>query len=153
MGRKGKETTEEERKIVMRLHNQCKSLREIADVIGRPRSTIQSIIDRHCLTNTVKNMPRSGRPGKVKGRRERLLVRIVTRTPRISAVKMAEEMARNGESISASTARRVCKQNGYNGRVARKKFFVSERNRKKRLQFAKTYVNKDPAFWESYILR
>lgn len=151
MGRKGKETTVEERKIVMHLHNQCKSLQSIADTIGRPRSTVQSIIHRYCQRNTVQNMPRSGRPRLVTGKRERLLMRIIKKNSRTSAHRLAEEMANNGQSISASTARRVSKQNGYNGCVARKKFFVSETNRKKRLSFAKQYVNKDPAFWNKVI--
>ena len=107
MGRKGKETTVEERKIAMRLYNQCKSLREVGDIIGRPHSTVQSSIDQHWHTNTVHKMPQSGRPRKVMGHRERLLLRIVKENPRTSAPKMAEAMAHNGESVSASTVRRV----------------------------------------------
>ena len=52
-------------------------------------------------------MPQSGRPRKVMGHRERLLLRIVKENPRTSAPKMAEAMAHNGESVSTSTVRRV----------------------------------------------
>ena len=46
MGLKGRETTVEERESIISLHNQCKSLNENSEVIGRPRATIQLIIDR-----------------------------------------------------------------------------------------------------------
>ena len=62
MGRKAAETTENDRKIIIGLHNQCKSLAEIALIVNRPRSTIQSIIDRFGLRKTVQNKQRSGRP-------------------------------------------------------------------------------------------
>ena len=62
MGRKGSETTEDERKIIIRLHNQCKSLAEIARIVNRARSTIQSIIDRFGVRKTIQNKRRSGRP-------------------------------------------------------------------------------------------
>lgn len=60
MGRKAKETSEEERKIIINLHNQCKSLCEIAKFVNRPRSTVQTVIDRFSITKTLKNKPRGG---------------------------------------------------------------------------------------------
>lgn len=56
-----------------------------------------------------------------------------------------------GKSVSAETVRRVLRNNGYNGRVARKKPLISEINRQKRLQFVKDYENKDEEFWKNVI--
>ena len=39
----------------------------------------------------------------------------------------------------------------YHGRVARKKYFVSEANRKKRLEFAKQHINKPMQYWNRII--
>lgn len=59
------ETTIEKRKIIINLHNQCKSLSEMSRVITRHRSTIQSMIDRYGLRKKLQNNPRSGRPRKI----------------------------------------------------------------------------------------
>lgn len=47
--------------------------------------------------------------------------------------------------------RNVIKKVGYNGRAAHKKPFISCRNRKKRLEFAKKHVTKPLSFWESVL--
>jgi len=46
MGRKGKETTEAEITVIIRLHNQCKSLTRVSKIVGRLKAIIQHIIDR-----------------------------------------------------------------------------------------------------------
>lgn len=62
MGRKQKETTEEERKIIINLRNEGKSLRKIGESVNRPYSTIKSIVDRYSSSNNFKNEERLGRP-------------------------------------------------------------------------------------------
>jgi len=42
-GGKDRKTNKEERKIIVKLRNQCKSLREIAQLVDKPQSTIQLI--------------------------------------------------------------------------------------------------------------
>lgn len=151
MGSKGSETTEEERKIIIRLHNQCKSLAQISTIVGRARSTIQSIIDRFCTRRTVKNAPRSGRPHVLSKTDERFIVRLIKKDPKISAPTIAATMEERGVHVSISTLRNILRKNGYHGRVIRKKFFVNKTNREKRLQFAKKYINKDNDFWNKVI--
>jgi len=56
MSRKSRETSEEEQKIIIKLHNQCKSFQEVAQLMDRPWSTIQSIIDRFCERKTMQNI-------------------------------------------------------------------------------------------------
>jgi len=55
MSHKGKEINEEERKIIIKLH---KSIREIAQLVDKPRLTIQSIIDRFCKEKKKKTSER-----------------------------------------------------------------------------------------------
>lgn len=50
MVRKGKETTVEERKIIVNLRKQNKTIKEISEIVKRPKSTITSIISRHIGT-------------------------------------------------------------------------------------------------------
>jgi len=43
------------------------------------------------------------------------------------------------------------RRNGYNGRVPRRKPFISETNRRKRIDFAKNHLNKDILFWKKVL--
>ncbi|CAK9827588.1 Transposable element Tcb1 transposase [Anthophora retusa] len=152
MGRKRCETTEEERKIIIRLHNQCKSLSEISSIVNRARSTVQSIIDRFGERKTVSNKRRSGRPRKINEYDRRLIIRKVKQNPRITAKQIATELKNNnGIDVSASTVRDYLRSSEYHGRVARKKYFVNETNRKKRLEFAKQHINTPIEYWNRVI--
>jgi len=51
----------------------------------------------------------------------------------------------------AITVRNVCHKNGYHGRVVRKKFWINETNRKKRLEFAKQHLNKSQEYWNTVL--
>jgi len=152
MGRKGSKTTEEERKIIIRLHNQCKSLAQISKIVGRARSTIQFIIDRFCSQKTVKNAPRSSRPHILPKIDERFIVRLIKKDPKILAPTIVTTIEKRGVHVSISTVRNMLRKNGYHGQVIRKKFWVThnDTNRKKRLQFAKKYV-KDSDFWNKVV--
>lgn len=104
MGRKGTEVTEEEKRIIINLHNQCKSLSEIAVSVSRPRSTVQGVINRYSERKTTKNKPRSGRPRKITEEDRRYIVREILKNPKKSAPKLAEEVERTmGKTISASS--------------------------------------------------
>lgn len=151
MGRKGSETTLTERKLILRLHNECRSSYEISKLVGRPRSTIQSIIDRFSITKTIRNQPRTGRPHKLTDADMRFIVREVKKKPTISAPKLAGELESRGKKVCANTIRNTIKKYGYHGRVARKKFWVSEQNRKKRLEFAQEHRFQGEDFWNKVI--
>ncbi|GFW63668.1 transposable element Tcb1 transposase [Trichonephila clavipes] len=56
-----------------------------------------------------------------------------------------------GRSVSDETERNVITHAGYIKRVARKKLFISLRNQKKRLEFAKTHQLKTDNFWKKVI--
>ncbi|GFT77065.1 transposable element Tc1 transposase [Trichonephila clavipes] len=55
------------------------------------------------------------------------------------------------EGVPAQTIRNVLHEESYYGRAARKKSFISERNRRKRLDFAKSHVNLSDEFWNTVI--
>lgn len=147
-----KETTIAERNIIIRLHNETKSLAEISRIVGRARSTVQSIIKRYGINKTNKNAPRSGRKCKLNVYDERSVVRLIKKNPRLSAPKICTALAVDtGKTVSPSTIRRTLKKGGYNGRVARRKYFVSKVNKIKRLEFAKQYEHHDMNYWKKVI--
>ncbi|GBN87689.1 hypothetical protein AVEN_254563-1 [Araneus ventricosus] len=76
----------------------------------------------------------------------------IRKNPRLSAVKLTTELEKRfAIKVNPETARGVIRSYGYNSRVDRRKCFVNERTRKVRLDFAKSMVDKDISFWESFI--
>ncbi|KAJ1519178.1 hypothetical protein ONE63_011216 [Megalurothrips usitatus] len=121
MGRKGKETSEAERKLIIKLHNECWSLRRIAANVA--------------LSDTDK----------------RFIEREVKKNPRIGAPKIAAELSERGTTVSVATVRKTLRDANYHGRRARKKFWVSKVNREKRLKFAQEHQNTDQGVFDKTI--
>ena len=131
MGCKSTETTKSERALIIKLHNQCNLLSEIAKVINRPRSTVHSIIDRFGTTKSLQNKPRSGRPRKVTDRMRRKIMNLVKQNPKMSSSKILKDISNIEEvDLSRSTVRNVLHSSRYHSRSARKKCWVSHKNKK-----------------------
>lgn len=76
-------------------------------------------------------------------------MRKIKANPKASVPKLASEVATLiKRSISTETVRRVLRKNNINGRVARKRPYISVVNQRKRLEFAKNHINLPPSFWE-----
>ncbi|GIY53507.1 uncharacterized protein CDAR_235081 [Caerostris darwini] len=65
MDLKGKEITPEERKIIIKLRNERKTLREIGKIVGRTHSSILRVINNYTSSKSIISKPRSGRPSKL----------------------------------------------------------------------------------------
>lgn len=76
----------------------------------------------------------------------------ISKDPRQSATKIASEVSLDtGKEVSAATIRNVFKQAGYHSRTARMKPLISKKNKKKRLEYAKAYLNHGPEYWSRVI--
>ena len=64
-----------EREIIFRLHENGKSYNEIAGIVNRSKSTIHYIIKKSKNEGTLANKDRSGRPKKLTGREEKVIIR------------------------------------------------------------------------------
>jgi hypothetical protein len=74
----------------------------------------------------------------------------VFRNPKTSGRKLAEDLATAaGKHVSLQTIRNRFHESGYNGRAARTMPFINERNKRKRLEFARACVNKPVDFWKT----
>lgn len=72
--------------------------------------------------------------------------------PRLTAPQIAGQMNEEwNKQVSPQTIRRTLKSDDFNGRVARRKPNVSEVNRKRRLNFAKEYIQKVKSWWNDVI--
>ncbi|GBN74525.1 hypothetical protein AVEN_245289-1 [Araneus ventricosus] len=130
MARSRKETTISIRKLNIFHHNSGKSVRNIAKLVNLSHSTVQYVIKRFKEENRIENKVRKGRQAKLTKRDQRFIIRKFVKNPRLSALKISVEFNEKfPTSISPETVRRVLRAAGLNGRSARRKFFVSEKNR------------------------
>ncbi|GFY67316.1 hypothetical protein TNIN_243101 [Trichonephila inaurata madagascariensis] len=85
------------------------------------------------MRGNVLNKSRCGRPHKLSDRDARAIVRKVKKNPKISAPKLADQIATaSGKKVHPETVRRILRSGGYNGRVSSKKPFISSGNQQKR---------------------
>jgi transposase len=140
------------RKLVVQLREDGNSFRNIAQIIKKSHSTVQYIINRYNETGSFEDRKRTGRPQKLKPNQKRAILRTVVMEPKTSAPKLAGMIdTEYNVKVVPQTIRNVIRNAGYKGCVARKKPFISQINKKKRLDFAKAHINKGNDFWKSVL--
>ncbi|GBN48924.1 hypothetical protein AVEN_23775-1 [Araneus ventricosus] len=138
MARSRKETTISIRKLIIFHHSSGKSVPNVAKLVNLSHSTEQYVRKRFKEENRNENKVREGRPAKLIECDQRFIIRKFVKNPRLSALKVSTEFNEKFSTpISPETVRRVLRAAGLNGRSARRKFFVSAKNRKLMLSFAK----------------
>ena len=150
MGR-SKELTEEERSYVVGLARGKLSISKIATETKRPWGTIATIL-RFRIRRNVKTAPHSGRPPVTTPRDERSLERLVKQDRRATAKSLTREWNKvTQKNVSVTTTRRRLHSLGYNGRQARKKPYISSKNKKKRMEWARVMRKKNLAYWKKVV--
>lgn len=140
------------RNLIVKLYLQGKSFREVGKIVERTHSTVEKIINKFRYEGTVRNKPGRGRKRILTTADVRSICRQIKIDPQTNIRNLTSEVSSRIKSkISVETIRRTLRKEGYNGRIARKKPYISQTNRKKRLEFAKTFINCDESFWENII--
>ncbi|GFT29080.1 transposable element Tc1 transposase [Trichonephila clavipes] len=99
-----KETTIEERKLVIKLSNEGKTQRNIAKVVGQSVNCIQKILQKFKKTGMLANNEGRGRKKIMNSITERRVIHQVKIDPKISAPKIAASTSNTlGRSVSAET--------------------------------------------------
>ncbi|GFX81408.1 transposable element Tcb1 transposase [Trichonephila clavipes] len=81
-----------------------------------------------------------------------MIVRSAINKPMTSAQNFTNELLSScNVSVSAQTVRNVLHSAGLKAKTPRKKPYISEVNRKRRLEFAMKYKNKPMDFWKKVI--
>ena len=131
----------EQRGVIIYLYNEGKSQRFIAKKTGTSRKGVQGVLKRWIETRDAKCQPRSGRKRKSTKRSDRTLVRISLGNRRLNSKELARELKESsGVELSAPTVRRRLLENGLRGCKARKKPLLTEKQRKRRLDWARSHV-------------
>lgn len=101
MSSKQRETTVEERNIVIKLHKEGKSLQAIGSILGKSHATIQYIVNKYKNSKSIQNKHCSGRPSKLNERDERFILRRVKYNVFENAPSIATQLEiATGKSIS-----------------------------------------------------
>ena len=91
-----------------------------------------------------KNLPRLGRPAKLKDHAKRAMVQDTLK----NRIKPFQEIGHQAaENVSESTVRRALDEQGFHRRVARKVPFLTQAQKRKRLQWAQEFVDIDEKEW------
>ncbi|GBN26331.1 hypothetical protein AVEN_5096-1 [Araneus ventricosus] len=95
---------------------------------------------------------RTARPAIFTPRGQRWFAKKITISSKISAVKLTlEDRTRSGKISHPETVRNILKNHDFHARVAKKKPFISKKDQKEKLKFARCYFKKPKYFWEFVI--
>lgn len=137
------------RKAILELHRAKKSYQQIANQLHCSKTMVFNAIQHVKVNQTTENVPRKCRGRKTSQRDDRLILQMAKKNPRISSTQIQREfLAETGSTISAPTIRRRLVEGGLHGRISRKKPLVTQKQRTKRIQFAKSHADWTTNQWK-----
>ena len=150
--KKMKEHSNDLRELVIKHFLKGDTQREIPQRVLISHNTVHSIIAKYKSTKCVANMWERGRKRKTTANMDRIIQRKIKMDREKSAQSAKSELKTElGLTISESTIRRRLYEIGFNGRVARRKPYVSKDNLVKRLHYARRYLEKPLRYWNEVL--
>ncbi|GFU80349.1 transposable element Tc1 transposase [Trichonephila clavipes] len=151
-----KEFSKFDRGSIVGCHLCGKSVREIADIVQKPKSTVSDVIVKWKRRGSETVEKRTGRP-KILGERScRTLKRVVKQNCKSSLVEISQEFqSSSGISVSSRIARRErereLKYLGYHGRAAAHKPNITPQNAKHLLQWCRAHRHWTMDMWKTVL--
>ncbi|KAI4885370.1 hypothetical protein NFI96_008195 [Prochilodus magdalenae] len=139
---KAREWSQKTREEVIALHKNGNGYKKIAKLLNIPRDTIGSIIRKFKLKGTVETLPGRGRKKILTATAVRYLKRNVEKNPRVTAKELKKDLSDVGTEVSAQTIRRALHNEDLHARTPRRTPLLTPKNKKSRLQYAKSHVDK-----------
>jgi transposase len=142
----------EERDLVIRLHNQGFSFRNISRTLRISHTTVSRMVKKFNATHSTKDLPRSGRPKLISPREERKIGFYM----KLGRVSTAKEMVRSiweerEKKVSLETVRRALHCQRLHGRIIRKKPKLTKVHKKQRYAFALQHLSWTAADWSKVL--
>ncbi|GFS84182.1 HTH_Tnp_Tc3_2 domain-containing protein [Trichonephila clavipes] len=149
---KSKELSEFDRGIIAGCHLCGKSVREIADILQKPKSTVRDVIVKWKRRGNETAEKRTGRP-KILGERSHVtLKRVVKQNRESSLVEISQEFqSSSGISVSSRTVRRELKNLEFHGRAATHKPNITLQNAKHRMICCRVHRHWTVDMWKSVL--
>lgn len=149
---KNRELNIEKRIKIQTLYEEGKTQVEIAKLVKCSRCAVQYAIKRYAETGSHANKTRTGRKRVTTKRQDRKLIRDSLKDRKKTSSQLAAALSDEiGRPISSRTARRRLIEAGLKGCKARKKPWLSDSNKKKRLEWALKHQNFTQADWANVI--
>ena len=114
---------------------------DVARRFGCHPSSVSRLVSRFTATNSVKDLPRSGRPRKTTPADDRRMVLKTLRNRRLSARQIAEDLRRRHIIISAASVRRRLRRGGLKSCRPFKGLVLTQVHRRNRLAWCRHYRN------------
>lgn len=150
--RKKNELSAEQRLRIKFLSEQGMSQVKIAREVKCSRCAVQYTLKRFKETGSHQNRFKSGRKHLITPREDRLLIRQSLQDRKKSSSEIAAAFSNvEGKLLSASTVRRRLLKAGLKGCKPRKKPWLSEKNRKARLEWALKHKNWTVEDWSNVL--
>ncbi|GFY31080.1 regulator of chromosome condensation 2 [Trichonephila clavipes] len=150
---KSKSLSEFDRCSIRGCHLCGKSVREIADILQKPKSTVSDVIVKWKCRGSETAEKRTGMP-KILGERSReTLKRVVKQNRKSSLVEISQEFQSSSRIQQFSrTVRRELKNFGFHGRAAAHKPNITPQNAKHRLQWYRTHCHWTVDKWKTGVM-
>ncbi|GFS77700.1 transposable element Tcb1 transposase [Trichonephila clavipes] len=149
---KSKELSEFDRSSIVGCHLCGKSVREIADILQKPKSPVSDVMvkwKRRCSETAEK---RTGRPKILGERSRRTLKRIVKQNRKSSLMEISQEFqSSSGISVGSRSVRRELKNLGLHGRAASHKSNITPQKAKHRLQWCRVHRHWTVDMWKTVL--
>jgi transposase len=129
-----------EKGVIFALHREGKSNRDIAKQFDRDHRTIDDLITKIETTGTAERKAGSGRPSHITPIEARAIILKIKRDRRIAAWKIRKELGLMRSSVR-TIRRAVRKYSPFKSTWARRKPYVSVKNMRKRVAWAKYHLD------------
>ena len=144
----GKELSEDLKRRIVALHEDCQGYKKFANTLKLNCSTVAKIIQCFNRGGSTQNKPRVGRPKKLSAHAVHHIQMLSLKDWCRSAVSIAAEIEEvGGQLVSAQTVRRTLQQIGVHGCHPRGKLLLKMIHKKARKQFAEDMSTKYMDYW------
>lgn len=142
---------EQERAQMLAFKEMGLTNRQIAKRMGKSERWVYKWSSRWDQFGNVKDLERSGRPSKIKGRAKKMIENIKYKRGK-STRKLAKDLKQMGDSVCHATVHNYLrKTKKWKPFKRQKSQFLTEHQMRKRLAFAKKYRHLKPEDWEHYV--
>lgn len=148
----GKHTNKEIKEIIIKLHKKGKKLKDIANIVQKPTSTIHDIITKENKQKYNNKEENRGRNNILNKYEKRIVSRTIKKDCQKSTKEVKEYIQeRFNKKVSRSTVYNVIKELGFKSYIPRKKPLLTEYNIKIRKEFSSNFFAKSIGYWRNVI--
>ncbi|GFV40021.1 uncharacterized protein TNCV_4412521 [Trichonephila clavipes] len=149
---KSKGLSEFDRGSIVGCHFCGKSIREIADILQKPKSTVSAVTVKWKRRGSETAEKRAGRPKILGEHSHRTLKRVMKQNRKSSLVEISQEFhSSSGISVSSWAVHRELKNLGFHGRAAAHKPNITPQNVKHRLQWCRAPRHWTVDMWKTIL--